>query len=70
MRALSAHTASVIAALEPVYGILLALVLLREVPAMRTVAGAIMIVGAATVRITGGHKHSERARVGSASLIL
>ncbi|HEY7944101.1 MAG TPA: DMT family transporter [Casimicrobiaceae bacterium] len=47
MRALSAHTASVIAALEPVYGIVLAALLLDEVPDARTILGALLIVGAA-----------------------
>ncbi|HEX3631389.1 MAG TPA: DMT family transporter [Casimicrobiaceae bacterium] len=46
MRVLSAHTASVIAALEPVYGIGLAVVLLHEVPDARTMVGAVLIVGA------------------------
>jgi drug/metabolite transporter (DMT)-like permease len=49
LRRLSAHTASVVAALEPVYGILLALALLHEVPTPRTIAGAVLIVGAAWV---------------------
>jgi len=43
----SAHTASVIAALEPVYGIALAIVLLGEVPGPRTLAGGVLIVAAA-----------------------
>ena len=47
LRALSAHTASVVAALEPVYGIALALLLLGEIPALRTLAGAALIIGAA-----------------------
>jgi drug/metabolite transporter (DMT)-like permease len=47
MRLLSAHTASVVAALEPVYGIALAWALLDEVPGARTLAGAALIVGAA-----------------------
>jgi drug/metabolite transporter (DMT)-like permease len=46
MRVLSAHTASVVAALEPVYGIALAVVLLGEVPDARTMVGAVLIVGA------------------------
>lgn len=46
MRVLSAHTASVVAALEPVYGIALAAVLLDEVPDARTMIGAVLIVGA------------------------
>ena len=45
----SAHTASVVAALEPVYGIALAWVLLGEAPGARTVAGGALIVGAAVM---------------------
>jgi drug/metabolite transporter (DMT)-like permease len=47
LRAVSAHAASVVAALEPVYGIALALLLLDEVPGSRTLAGGALIVGAA-----------------------
>lgn len=47
LRTLSAHTASVVAALEPVYGIALAFLLLGETPSARTVAGATLIIGAA-----------------------
>lgn len=47
LKALSAHTASVVAALEPVYGIVLAFVLLGETPPPRTLGGAALIVGAA-----------------------
>ena len=46
MRVLSAHTASVIAALEPVYGIALAAMLLDEVPDARTIVGAGLSVAA------------------------
>jgi len=56
LRTVTAHTASVVAALEPVYGIALALALLGEVPAARTLAGGALIVGAAvfaTRRATG-----------------
>jgi drug/metabolite transporter (DMT)-like permease len=49
LKAVTAHTASVIAALEPVYGIALAVVLLGEVPTLRTLAGGVLIVGAAMV---------------------
>jgi len=42
-----ARTASVIAALEPVYGILLALAILREAPAPRTIAGGAIIIACA-----------------------
>ena len=43
----TAHTASVIAALEPVYGIALAFLLLGETPSARTLAGGALIVAAA-----------------------
>lgn len=46
---LPASTAAVCAALEPVYGIALALVLLGEVPNERTLAGAAVIIVAAMV---------------------
>ena len=49
LRDVSAHTASVIAALEPVYGIALAVLLLGEIPSVRTLAGGALIVGAAFV---------------------
>ena len=45
----TAHTASVVAALEPVYGIALAAWLLGEIPGPRTLAGAALIVSAAIV---------------------
>ena len=47
MHVLSAHTASVVTALEPVYGIALAFALLGETPGWRTLIGAALIVGAA-----------------------
>ena len=53
---LPASTVAVCAALEPVYGIVLALALLHEVPDARTTAGAILLVVAAIVA-------SRRARV-------
>jgi drug/metabolite transporter (DMT)-like permease len=40
-----AQTASVIAGLEPVYGIILAFFLLNEIPDLRTVSGGIIIIG-------------------------
>jgi drug/metabolite transporter (DMT)-like permease len=46
MRTLTAQTASVIAALEPVWGILFALLLLGEVPSWRVLIGGTLIVGA------------------------
>lgn len=46
---LSAHTVAICAALEPVYGIALAFVLLGEVPGLRIVAGVVLLMGAALV---------------------
>jgi drug/metabolite transporter (DMT)-like permease len=46
LRTVSTHAASVVAALEPVYGIALAALLLGEFPDGRTLAGAALIVGA------------------------
>jgi drug/metabolite transporter (DMT)-like permease len=47
MRRVSAHSASVVAALEPVYGIALAALLLHEIPGGRTIVGGALIVAAA-----------------------
>ena len=55
LAAVSAHTASVIAALEPVYGIVLALAFLGEVPGLRTLAGGALIVAAAVVATRRSH---------------
>ena len=49
MQRVSAHTASIVAALEPVYGILLAVVLLHEFPDVRTMLGGALIVAAALI---------------------
>ncbi len=46
MKRVKAQTASLISALEPVYGILLAFLFLGEIPAPRTVAGGAVILGA------------------------
>lgn len=46
MLVIKAQLASVIACLEPLYGILLALFLLQEVPSIRELIGGIFIVGA------------------------
>ncbi len=48
MRAITAQSASVIASLEPVYGLVLALTLLGEIPAPRTLLGGAIILAAAT----------------------
>jgi drug/metabolite transporter (DMT)-like permease len=57
MRVLSAHTASIVAALEPVYGIVLAFALLGETPGWRTLPGAALIIGAA---LQASSRHGEQ----------
>ena len=47
MRRVSAHTASVVAILEPVYGIVLSVAVLGERPDVRTVVGGTLIIAAA-----------------------
>ncbi len=47
MKRVGARTASVLSALEPVYGILLALVFLKESPSPRTVLGGAIVLAAA-----------------------
>jgi len=60
MRVVSAHTASVVAALEPVYGIALAYALLGETPGWRTITGAVLIVGAALWATSGATSGAHR----------
>ncbi len=47
MKRIRARTASIISSLESVYGVLLALIFLGEIPSMRTVIGGIIILLAA-----------------------
>ena len=56
-----AHTASVVAALEPVYGIVLAALLLGETPGPRTLGGA-LIVGACVLASRDGGRAGGRGR--------
>jgi drug/metabolite transporter (DMT)-like permease len=51
MRHIKAQTAAIISSLEPVYGIVLALLLLQEIPMVRTILGGIIIL-AATFAVT------------------
>ncbi len=46
LKKIRAQTASVITGLEPVYGIVLAFFLLKEIPALSTLAGGGIIIGA------------------------
>ena len=55
MRRIKAQTASIISALEPAYGIILASILLKEIPSVGTILGGVVILGTAftvTVRAT------------------
>lgn len=61
LAAVSAHTASIVAALEPVYGIALAFALLNEVPSLRTLAGGTLIVSAVAMAT----RRAGRGSVGS-----
>src|SRR5579859_1058307 len=54
MRGVTAQLASLFAALEPVWGILFAFVLLGEIPASRTLIGGVIIIGA-TLLPAGSH---------------
>jgi len=56
MRRVKAQAASVISSLEPVYGIILALVLLQEVPRLRTVLGGVVILAAAVAVTLKGER--------------
>ena len=47
LKGVGARTASVLSSLEPVYGILLALVFLKESPSLRTIAGGAVVLFAA-----------------------
>jgi len=48
LRTIKASTAGLITCLEPIYGTLFAAFLLAEIPGLQTVAGALIVVGAAT----------------------
>ena len=58
MRYVRAQSASIISSLEPVYGIILAFFVLQEAPALRTITGGIIILGAA---ITVSAKETVRS---------
>lgn len=47
LKGAGARTASILSSLEPVYGILLALVFLKENPSLRTVSGGVVVLAAA-----------------------
>jgi len=48
LKHIRAHLAGVTVALEPLYGIILAVIILHEIPAWKTVVGGLVILGAVT----------------------
>ncbi len=46
LKEVPARTASIVATLEPVYGVIAAAVLLGELPGLRVIAGGVLIIGA------------------------
>ncbi|MBS3818447.1 DMT family transporter [bacterium] len=46
IKGVPAQTAAIISSLEPVYGIILAYLFLHEIPALRTIGGGLIILGA------------------------
>ena len=59
---IKAQLASIIASLEPVYGIFFAFMLLGEIPALRTLLGGGIILGTITLA-TMKRKHVESSRI-------
>ena len=57
MRLIKAQTAAIISSLEPVYGIIMALLILKEVPSLRTVLGGIVILGTTLAVTLKGARH-------------
>jgi len=57
MRHIKAQTAAIISSLEPVYGIIMALLILNEVPSMRVVLGGIVILGTTFAVTWRGARH-------------
>lgn len=57
MRRIKAQTAAIISSLEPVYGIIMALFLLNEIPTLRTVLGGVVILGTVFAVTLRGARH-------------
>jgi len=57
---ISVRTASIISTLEPVYGIMIAMILLKEIPSLRTIVGGLIILGtASTVSLKSAGRSSH-----------
>lgn len=64
LRGVKARPASMIACLEPVYGALLAAILLREVPSARTLSGGLVVLGVAFyATLTAGNEEAAVKQV-------
>ena len=57
LKRIPAQLAGIVGSLESVYGILLALIILREIPSFREIAGAVVIIGMA---IAGQVMHEKK----------
>lgn len=57
MKFIKAQTAAIISSLEPVYGILMALAFLNEIPTMRTILGGCVVLGSALLATWKGFKN-------------
>jgi drug/metabolite transporter (DMT)-like permease len=64
MRRVSAHAASVVSLLEPVYGIALAALVLGQWPDLRTLCGGVLVIGAAAVATRRAAGLAPRAPIG------
>jgi drug/metabolite transporter (DMT)-like permease len=61
LRVIKAQLASVVAALEPVYGIVLAAIFLREIPSLITLFGAALVFAAVALAMTA-HARDDKSR--------
>jgi drug/metabolite transporter (DMT)-like permease len=58
LKEINARTASMIACLEPVYGILLAAMLLDELPTGRTILGGVIVLGVALIATAAAQRRT------------
>ncbi len=68
LRHIRAHLAGVTVALEPLYGIILAVIVLHEIPAWKTVVGGLVILSAVTGASIGPfrpQKHPSKTQKGA-----
>lgn len=63
MKTIKAQTSSIIHALEPVYGIIFAFILLREIPTVRTILGGIIILAAQVLVLFSLQRSPKRQKI-------